>query len=78
MYTYLVDDLAALPAASKATFIFADSADLTKLSVDPNFTMQISTFDEDLPVIVVVPSDELVPLYEKALSPNTYILLMEG
>ena len=78
MYTYLVDDLAALPAASKATFIFADSADLTKLSVDPNFTMQISTFDEDLPVIVVVPSDKLVPLYEKALSPNTYILLMEG
>lgn len=78
MYTYLVTDLAALPAASKATFIFADSADLTKLSVDPNITMQISTFDEELPVIVVVPSDKLVPMYEKALGPNTYILVMEG
>ena len=78
MYTYLVTDFAALPAASKATFIFADSADLTKLSVDPNITMQISTFDEELPVIVVVPSDKLVPMYEKALGPNTYILVMEG
>lgn len=78
MYTYLVTDLADLPEASKATFIFADSADLTKLSVDPNITMQISTFDEDLPVIVVVPSDKLVPMYEKALGPNTYILVMEG
>ena len=78
MYTYLVTDLAALPAASKATFIFADSADLTKLSVDPNITMQISTFDEELPVIVVVPNDKLVPMYEKALGPNTYILVMEG
>ena len=77
MYTYLID-LAALPAARKATFIFADSADLTKLSVDPNITMQISTFDEDLPVIVVVPSDKFVPMYEKALGPNTYILVMEG
>lgn len=78
MYTYLVTDLAALPAASKATFIFADPADLTKLSVDPNITMQISTFDEELPVIVVVPNDKLVPMYEKALGPNTYILVMEG
>ena len=78
MYTYLVTDLAALPAASKATFIFSDSADLTKLSVDPNITMQISTFDEEPPVIVVVPSDKLVPMYEKALGPNTYILVMEG
>ena len=78
MYTYLVTNLADLPASHKATFIFADSADLTKLSVDPNITMQISTFDEDLPVIVVVPSDNLVPMYEKALGPNTYILVMEG
>ena len=78
MYTYLVTDLAGLPVASKATFIFADLADLTKLSVDPNITMQISTFDEDLPVIVVVPSDKLVSMYEKALGPNTYILVMEG
>lgn len=78
MYTYLVTDLTDLPAASKATFIFTDLADLTKLSVDPNITMQISTFDEDLPVIVVVPSDKLVPMYEKALGPNTYILVMEG
>ena len=78
MYNYLVTDLAALPAAHKATFIFADLADLTKLSVDPNITMQISTFDEDLPIIAVVPSDKLVPMYEKALGPNTYILVMEG
>ena len=78
MYTYLVTDLDDLPATSKATFIFTDPSDLTKLSVDPNITMQISTFDEDLPVIVVVPSDKLVPMYEKALGPNTYILVMEG
>ena len=78
MYTYLVNDLADLPSARRATFIFADLADLTKLSVDPNITMQIGTFDEDLPVIVVVPSDKLVPMYEKALGPNTYILVMEG
>ena len=78
MYNYLVPDLANLPSARKATFIFADLADLTKLSVDPNITMQISTFDEDLPVIAVVPSDKLVPMYEKALGPNTYILVMEG
>ena len=78
MYNYLVSDLGALPTARKATFIFADIADMTKLSVDPNITMQISTFDEDLPVIVVVPSDILVPMYEKALGPNTYILVMEG
>lgn len=78
MYNYLVADLDALPTARKATFIFADIADMTKLSVDPNITMQISTFDEELPIIVVVPSDRLVPMYEKALGPNTYILVMEG
>lgn len=78
MYNYIVTALTALPAARKATFIFADLADLTKLSTDPNITMQISTFDEDLPIIVVIPSDKLVPIYEKALGPNTYILVMEG
>jgi hypothetical protein len=78
MYNYVLSGLADLPTAHKATFIFADIADLTKLSVDPNVTMQISTFDEDLPVIVVVPDSELVPMYEHALGPNTYILVMEG
>lgn len=78
MYNYLLSNLNALPPARKATFIFADASDLTKLSVDPNITMQLSTFDEDLPIITVVPNDTLVPLYEKALGPNTYILVMEG
>lgn len=78
MFNYLIPNLGALPTAEHATFIFTDEHDLTKLSTDPNITMQLSTFDEDLPVIVVVSSDSLVPIYEKALGPNTYILVMEG
>ena len=78
MFNYLIPNINNLPTAQRATFIFADIDDITKLSITPNITMQLSTFDEDLPVILVVPNDTLVPIYEKALGPNTYILVMEG
>jgi len=78
MFNYLIPNIDSLPTAHRATFIFADLDDINKLSTAPNITMQLSTFDEDLPVIVILPSDSLVPIYEKALGPNTYILVMEG
>lgn len=78
MYTYTIESPYDLPKADKAVFIFANTTDLHKLSTNPNITMQLCTFDEDLPVIVVVPSEEFIPLYDRACAPNTYILCLKG
>lgn len=78
MYTYEINSISAFPKAKNATFVFADVSDLSKLSVSPNITMQLSTFDEDMPIIVVVPDDSLVTIYDHALAPNTYIYSLKG
>ena len=77
MYTYTITKIADLPRAPHATFIFTNSEDLPKLATNPNITMQLGTFDEDLPVIVVVPGDEVASIYERACGPNTYILILD-
>ena len=60
-----------------AVFVFAEEKDLSKLSTAPNITMQFSTYDENLPIILVLVNEELTTIYDNALPPNTYILQLD-
>lgn len=79
MYTYSIklQDFATLAIKNEwhnAVFVFAEEREITKLGTAPNITMQFSPFDDKLPIILVLTSDTLEPIYENTIAPNTYIL----
>lgn len=82
MYTYNITmtDFTKLAIKNNwhnAVFIFAEEKDLSKLSTAPNITMQFSTYDEELPIILVLVNEQLSAIYDNALPPNTYILQLD-
>lgn len=82
MYTYNITMTDFTKLAIKndwhnAVFVFAEEKDLSKLSTAPNITMQFSSYDEKLPIILVLVNEELTTIYDNALPPNTYILQLD-
>lgn len=82
MYTYNITMTDFTKIAIKndwhnAVFVFAEEKDLSKLSTAPNITMQFSTYDEELPIVLVLANEQLNTIYDNALPPNTYILQLD-
>lgn len=81
MYTYNIklQDFASLAFKynwRKAVFVFAEEHDLERLGTAPNITMQFSSFDNELPIILVITSEDLEPIYDNTVAPNTYMLTL--
>lgn len=61
----------------KAVFVFCEENNITKLATSPNVSMQLTYFDENLPIIFVLTNPDLTTIYENALPPNSYLLVLE-
>lgn len=82
MYTYTINFMDFTKLALKnewrdAIFIFAEEHELAKLGTAPNITMQFTTYDNDLPIVLVTTEEQLIPIYDNTLAPNTYVLLLD-
>ena len=74
---YTINNLNDLPINDRYVFVFCEEQNITKLSTNPNISMQLSYFDEGLPIVFVLTNPQLYSIYEHVIPPNCYLFLYE-